>query len=71
MVGASNDEHVAYRNEHLQAITKDRILEKCNSYMNTRVEITAASLRNQAIQREEKFLYYLTQQANQTTPAGE
>lgn len=63
MVGASWDERVALRNEYLGSITKDKVIETFNDYINTRMEIEESSRKARQADDYERFVQALGQLA--------
>ncbi|MBI2672779.1 hypothetical protein HYX19_00820, partial [Candidatus Woesearchaeota archaeon] len=69
MLGKPYDELVKYRNEQLKSITKNKVIELFEEYINTRMEIERKSLVNMSEDDRLRFLKFLDKKSPETKPA--
>jgi hypothetical protein len=67
MLDWTYDQLVQYRNQQLQAITKDTIIGKFDEYIRTRMEIERKSEESMRKDDTKRFKEFLNMQAPQTT----
>jgi len=62
MIGKPYEEHVAFRNKHIQGINKDTIISTFDNYITTRMEIERKSHEAKMKEDTQRFLDYLATQ---------
>lgn len=68
MLGKPFEEHEAFRNQHLQGLTKQKITEKFDNYIRTRMEIERKAYESKRKEDALRFLQYLEQNRQEAAP---